>query len=181
MKPFNLERALAGDPICTADGRSVKILQNDGTSIPLSCEYGDSEHAGWYRADGRFFGGDRDCDLFMAEPAAEPAPKTAPFDLEKALAGHPLVSRDGNPVTNFSQRKSGFSTNEFPFSAMDHDGDFLSYTKSGKCLRARDHGFDLLLDISTPQPEDLAAQVASLVAENRSLKATLGEIRRTLA
>lgn len=37
MKPFNLERAKAGDPVCTADGRPVEILKFDlgGTKFPI--------------------------------------------------------------------------------------------------------------------------------------------------
>lgn len=48
--------------------------------------------------------------------------KTAPFDLEKALAGHPLVTRGGRRVTEFHRR----SEMDFHPSAL-HDSSQENY------------------------------------------------------
>ena len=66
MKPFNLERALAGDPVVTRDGRPVKIAGYNGEAVK------DAQLIGWIRNNyGTWYlNGEsehaKDFDLFMA-------------------------------------------------------------------------------------------------------------------
>ena len=97
--PFDLKRALAGDPIVTEDGREAKIIEEDLDSaiLPIKVEYGAK--SAWHDRKGQahpfLSNPDREnARLFMATPAS--APKTAPFDAIKALNGHPLITRGGN-------------------------------------------------------------------------------------
>ena len=74
---------------------------------------------------------------------------TAPFDLEKALEGHPLVTRDGRAVTNFHAHTT--DNVRFPYSARihsDYGTRIVSYTSTGTYFyAARAHPCDLLLDL----------------------------------
>jgi hypothetical protein len=66
MKPFNLERALAGDPVVTRDGRPVKIAGYNGEAVK------DAQLIGWIRNNYAtwYLTGEsehaKDFDLFMA-------------------------------------------------------------------------------------------------------------------
>lgn len=114
MQTFDLEKALAGAPLVTRDGRKATEFReapNDDTKyryrasiagriIPVNAmgEYSRTE-------------GPDQLDLFLDIDISEkPDPGTtalpeniAPFDLEKALAGHPLITRAGERVTRFSK------------------------------------------------------------------------------
>ena len=69
MKPFNLERALAGEPVITRDGRPVKIAgYNPDADIEYKiCGWVDCEVESW-RVDGLLSASIKDAaiDLFMA-------------------------------------------------------------------------------------------------------------------
>jgi len=93
MKPFNLERALAGDKVITRDGREVTQLvhfKNVETSNDL---FGVLEHCilSW-KENGNYWGDDV-FDLFMA-------PIMKPFDINAVLRGEKVVTRNGCEVTN---------------------------------------------------------------------------------
>lgn len=87
------------------------------------------------------------------EPVAKKAPllplATAPFDLKKALEGHPLVTRDGRAVTNFHAHTK--DNVRFPYSAKvqsDRATWIISYTSAGTYFyEGRAHPCDLLLDL----------------------------------
>ena len=67
MKPFNLERALAGDPVVTKAGEPVEQLHKFDT-IDMKCIFGvvEGEVYSW-RIGGEFYEeGESDKDLFMA-------------------------------------------------------------------------------------------------------------------
>ena len=56
MRPFNLEEAKAGKPVCLRDGRPVRVICYDRRGprpsvALLPQEYGD-EHASYFYADG---------------------------------------------------------------------------------------------------------------------------------
>jgi len=88
-------------------------------------------------------------------------PWVAPFDLDKALAGHPLVTRDGRPVSNFRERKTAPAGTTYPFLAdvpcKGHEQDKAEEAYTAKGEYCVDGGFDgrtsrgrdLLLDIRT--------------------------------
>lgn len=82
------------------------------------------------------------------EPAEE-TPTTAPFDLQKALAGCPLVTRDGQRVTDF--RDSLPSSDIFPYTATVHLGYGpvpASYTATGTFFFGDiPHPADLFMDL----------------------------------
>jgi len=69
MKPFNLERALAGDPVVTRDGRPVKIAgyNEEAETEYKICGWVDGEVEGW-NVDGLLSESikDADIDLFMS-------------------------------------------------------------------------------------------------------------------
>lgn len=73
MKPFDIELAKAGHPVCTRDGRAVRILcfdrkSVDGYSILALIDKGDSEDIVSYIRQGTFYsnGKEHKNDLFMA-------------------------------------------------------------------------------------------------------------------
>lgn len=75
MKPFDLELAKAGHPVCTRDGRPVRILcydfitQENNPIIGLVRLSEKQEGTVYYRENGRFEawgGGDHALDLMMA-------------------------------------------------------------------------------------------------------------------
>jgi len=73
---------------------------------------------------------------------------TAPFDLEKALAGHPLVTRGGRPVTGFWQSDN----NTYPFKATA-GGFSRIYTAAGFYYDSgEEDSLDLLLAIEEETP-----------------------------
>lgn len=55
--------------------------------------------------------------------------KTAPFDLEKALAGHMLVDGFGTIYTHF--RNNHFPSKSYPFIATDESGEDETFTPKG--------------------------------------------------
>ena len=70
MKPFNLEKALAGEPVVTRDGRTVKIAGYNPDAEPsyqLAGWKGGLLHA--WDVDGTYNTSKSECflDLFMAE------------------------------------------------------------------------------------------------------------------
>lgn len=84
MKPFNLEEAMAGKPICTRDGRKARIIATDIKSelCPIAVAITDpiygAEEIKVYTKDGeRLIANEDDFDLFMVE---EPKCPFKPFD-----------------------------------------------------------------------------------------------------
>lgn len=80
MKPFDLELAKAGHPVCTRDGRPVRILcydfitQENNPIIGLVRLSEKQEGTVYYRENGRFEawgGGDHALDLMMAPEKKE--------------------------------------------------------------------------------------------------------------
>lgn len=73
MKPFNLKEAKAGKPVCTRDGKDVRIICYDWKNpssisiIALVKEEKDGESIQKYTQDGRYYadGSECDADLFM--------------------------------------------------------------------------------------------------------------------
>lgn len=67
MKPFNLEKALAGEPVVTRDGRPVKIAAIDKVFVPHYVLIGwvNNMACTWYEAG--VHSTNKDFDLFMAE------------------------------------------------------------------------------------------------------------------
>ncbi len=70
-----------------------------------------------------------------------------PFDLSKALAGEPLVTRDGRKVTNFTQ--IGPMSIGRPFAAYCEEEIIRCFTKDGKCFENHD-SHDLFM---APKPK----------------------------
>jgi len=68
MKPFNLERAIAGDPVVTRDGRPVKIAgyNAEASSEEKVAGWVDNELYSWNLKGGIYHTGETRSDLFMA-------------------------------------------------------------------------------------------------------------------
>lgn len=84
----------------------------------------------------------------ITEMTEEDRPDTAPFDLQKALSGHPLVTRDGLRVTDFRDAESHNFT--FPYDAtvhLDYGTEIFSYTDRGTYYCGDRHPYDLRLDL----------------------------------
>lgn len=77
--PFDLQRALAGEPLVTRDGREVtafRLADKGDTRYPYLATIhtpGREPCAEWFTMNGQFYYGDaKACyDLFMAEPPAQ--------------------------------------------------------------------------------------------------------------
>ena len=81
--------------------------------------------------------------------------KTAPFDLEKAIKGHPLVTRNGHKVSSFVYFKELSGFNDYPCRAVCGNS-IIAHTETGRYYSAYgDNSLDLLLDLSVPWEEPL--------------------------
>mgnify|MGYP003325564635 CR=1 FL=1 len=71
MKPFNLEEAKAGKPICTRDGKNARIICFDrkAKDYPIIALIENNNIEGYhsYKLNGNFCDIDDDLDLFMKE------------------------------------------------------------------------------------------------------------------
>lgn len=69
MKPFDLEKAKAGHPVCTRDGRDVRIICFDRLSacsiVALIKTYDKEEHGVYYNSGKYYFDTESRFDLFM--------------------------------------------------------------------------------------------------------------------
>lgn len=78
MKPFNLEEAKAGKPVCTRDGRRVEIIsfENPSDNYPILAKvfFGRDDYEEFtFTESGTFFVADKEseADLMMAEDEIE--------------------------------------------------------------------------------------------------------------
>lgn len=79
MKPFDLEKAKAGAPLCTREGFRARIVcfDADNKRFPLVALIKDSDNSDeypvCYNKEGNFFDGEKDHpkDLFMVEEKKE--------------------------------------------------------------------------------------------------------------
>lgn len=99
MKPFNLEEAKAGAPVCTREGNPARIICFDVKDInfPIVALMGsptlDSEHVVTYRLNGQYVGGyDSKYDLFMAEEEYE----EEHYDISNFKPFDKVLVRDNN-------------------------------------------------------------------------------------
>lgn len=93
--------------------------------------------------------------------------KTAPFDLEIALAGHPLVTRDGRPVRNFAARED-LGNVIYPYQAQV-GSELCTYTRAGGLLQTQEDPLDLFLAIEdTPTQPSPRFQVGDIVRHRAS-------------
>lgn len=94
--------------------------------------------------------------------------KTAPFDLEKTLAGHPLVTRDGSLVSRF-----GFTGRQplFPYEALVNGFKEESFTDKGTIYYTGDDPNDLFLYLGEYEdPKTLEARIVDLENTVKELK-----------
>ena len=71
MKPFNLEAAKSGKPVCTRDGRPARIIcfdmKGEHSIVALTEEEDNTEKVGWYYDNGKYLsnGEESPIDLMM--------------------------------------------------------------------------------------------------------------------
>lgn len=104
-KPFDLERALAGDPVVTRNGRPVTQLVKFDAAGGIYEVYGvvGASVESW-RVDGRYSAGGEECvyDIFMAPKKRTvwvnlyPDRRTFWYDSEERADGCPGDDRIGN-------------------------------------------------------------------------------------
>lgn len=92
MKPFDLEKAQMGHPICTRDGRNARIICTDcAGTLPIIAlvELGSVEIACYYLTDGKNASpSESTCDLFLA-----PIKNTGYVNIYQLRAGEPYCGR----------------------------------------------------------------------------------------
>lgn len=70
MKPFDIEKAKAGHPVCTRDGRKARIIcfdvKGDGYPIIALIDEGESEYTRYYNKKGKTEDYPDGYDLMMA-------------------------------------------------------------------------------------------------------------------
>ena len=71
------------------------------------------------------------------------APALIPFDLSRSLAGAPLRTRDGHPVTGFHRARPDSA--RYPFEAKV-DGKLHCYTREGTMWVGRPDALDLVME-----------------------------------
>lgn len=76
-----------------------------------------------------------------------------PFNLKKALAGHPLVTRSGRVVTGFRVQSNPLDS-PYPYAVFARGiSGILTYTSKGKYLVKTEDPFDLFMaDVPSPIP-----------------------------
>lgn len=74
--------------------------------------------------------------------------KTKPFNLELALQGHPVVTRDGEPVTDLTIFTNA-NIQTYSLAGILND-EIDTFTKKGKYVANGKSGEDLFLDVSKP-------------------------------
>lgn len=154
--PFDLERALAGEKVVTRDGKRniVSIAKQRGKEYTVRAE--TLSGMGFeVTTEGKYFTGgtDHNCDLFMAFPSPVKETTTpirlAPFDREMALAGHPVVTRKGDPVTDIRDRSSVV----YCISArVVGKSEGNTYTKEGRVVSNEQNDLDLFM-LVTSEPD----------------------------
>lgn len=75
-------------------------------------------------------------------PDGRPAYK---FDLQRALAGEPIVTRAGEEMSDFRKREEEFLCVSYPYVADDTMGLGVSYTKRGEHFLDYQSSFDLFM------------------------------------
>jgi hypothetical protein len=117
-KPFDLQKALAGDPVETREGREIKVVfvSEMNEEYPVLCVYKDIDFeyvSRWYKKSGQEYSNrESNLDLFMLtkkkalwiavskEPYASNAHySSAAFKSKDELIGH--IKRFGNVPENF--------------------------------------------------------------------------------
>ena len=92
--------------------------------------------------------------------------ETAEFNLELALAGHPLVTRDGRKVDYIKTNKAGNEESKLVYKL--YDGYVFSTYTNGLWGRKAGDECDLFLDLSTPWDKPLEEGDKVLVREKKS-------------
>ena len=67
------------------------------------------------------------------------------FDLQKALDGHPLVTRDGRKVLHFSS--NGNTASMYPYVAFIDESTPKTFTEKGRFIRDKKSNLDLFLEV----------------------------------
>ncbi len=132
MEQFNLERALAGEALVTRDGREVTNFGTDSEGDYCASVAGMNILVSYHSTGAHYFD-NKDLDLFMVKSVtAKVEPVLIPFDLQRALKGDKLITRDGRAATGFKTRRLETSTTDYPYSASVEGDDFpRTYTAAG--------------------------------------------------
>ena len=86
LKPFDLEAAKAGKPVCTRDGRKARIICFDFRDVEEICclivavAHGEAEKIYYYDSCGNYRGGDSSKYDLMMLPEEKPKYEFKPFD-----------------------------------------------------------------------------------------------------
>lgn len=90
-------------------------------------------------------------------PDGRPAYK---FDLQRALAGEPIVTRAGREMSNFRRIEEGGYLLEYPYIASDTMGGYARYTKHGEFHSGCPSSLDLFMIHPAKQTEPTEKQKA---------------------
>lgn len=188
MKPFDLKAALAGAKVVRRDGVPVKNFRSgsgiNGFPFKGDAHFPDtgSPTGVTFRSDGSWSVGgyDSEGDLFLVD---ESPVRTAPFNLEAALKGEPVVTRDGRPVAEIKR----FETVDRIYGVLD--GIVTGWLPDGTSRRVGNSEIDLLMVAPEPKirevwlniyPSYTAAHISKRDADGSALHARIGKARRIL-
>lgn len=90
-------------------------------------------------------------------PDGRPAYK---FDLGRALAGDPIVTRSGKEMSNFRRREFWESDRNYPYIASDTTGIYFTYTEHGEFFSGSPRSEDLFMLHPANQTEPTEKQQA---------------------
>lgn len=89
-----------------------------------------------------------------------------PFDLEKALAGEPVVTRQGEEVIQLTL----FKTNDIYNLAGVVDGELLRFTPTGEYLRNESHELDLFMKVEVKTHTVNGFEVPAPITDPENMK-----------
>jgi hypothetical protein len=148
MRPFDLEAARRGEPICTRDGNMARLLteilnNKDYPIVVAVTRQGGCEEVEQYPCDGIFpcIQSPSENDLMMVKDKA-PKRYINAFNIELAKKGVPVCTLGGRPARIICyDMKDGFRRNPFHIGVLiDINGKeeiFRAYDENGICFGNR--------------------------------------------
>lgn len=147
MKPFDLEAAKQGHPVCCRNGRKARIICFDANVekgkpiVALLYDGKDREFVRHYTEEGKDYESCSFNDLRMCYEPEEV--KFKPFDLEEAKEGKPVCTRNGSKARIICFDRKGHSP-IIAFVQEEGSETCHFYAQDGKCVDSG-NGYDLLM------------------------------------
>ena len=151
LEPFDIQKAREGNPVCTRDGRKVRIicfdLKGDMCPIVAAVEENNMEVLYHYDTRGLNCYKKSEIDLMMfsekKKDMEEKKSNLKPFNLEAAKAGKPVCTRDGRKARIIS---CSLMNKNFPIAAIveGEEENVYQFEANGVCDE-HDENLDLMM------------------------------------